>query len=209
MTNKHEDTAWPEPHAERLRVMWRDNPSSAIARAIFAEFGVLYTRNAVVGKASRMGLGRKRASPSNLVHRVARKPRGSMCGKQASTTIKDERIQLRADDVMVSCATPADPITKQRRSAQLTSWITSTADTAKQATIPDIVQPSDCSVLLADARDDQCKWPASADIRDMRVCGRLATVGAYCAAHALKGYSTLPTRKRQARFHAVQETDHR
>lgn len=56
-------TLWPQAHVDRLRELLDGGASSsAAAKALNAEFGTVYTRNAIIGKADRMG-GRVSSKP--------------------------------------------------------------------------------------------------------------------------------------------------
>lgn len=67
------------------------------------------------------------------------------------------------------------------------------------------------SVALTDVTHDRasstCMWPVSEDITDMKVCGSAVKIGAYCAHHAGRAYSQMPTKKRNATFHRVNQFD--
>jgi hypothetical protein len=47
---------WPEPAVALVRKLWPDHSAWAIAALLKAECGFVVTRNAVIGKAHRMGL---------------------------------------------------------------------------------------------------------------------------------------------------------
>jgi len=63
------NTPWPDAAVESLEVLWRQGLSaSQISRALFDQLAVSYSRNAVIGKANRLGLN-GRASPSRPISR--------------------------------------------------------------------------------------------------------------------------------------------
>ena len=59
------DSRWTDAMHDRLTVLWKDqNSASVIAERIYNEFGVAFTRNAVIGKVNRLGLAGQGAIPT-------------------------------------------------------------------------------------------------------------------------------------------------
>lgn len=52
---------------------------------------------------------------------------------------------------------------------------------------------------------NSCKWPTSDDARNMTTCGRLITVGSYCATHGALAYQVAPSKRRTATIARPQE----
>lgn len=67
---------WPEEHTQELIRLCEEKLSyRAIAREMNAKFGTAYTKNAVLGKALRIGINKEAASSAPGVPRAPRAPR--------------------------------------------------------------------------------------------------------------------------------------
>jgi hypothetical protein len=84
---------WTPDIEKMLRVLWhQDIPAVQIAAAIEAKFGLKFTRNAVIGKAGRMGLG-AHANATN----------------QRKTTVTDKDMARRAQLLALSGVVASPP----------------------------------------------------------------------------------------------------
>lgn len=66
--NQH-GSIWTKPRVEMLKAMWADGLSGALIAHEFGLQGVVISRNAVVGKAVRLGLAREQRSPLQSIRR--------------------------------------------------------------------------------------------------------------------------------------------
>jgi GcrA cell cycle regulator len=186
---------WSPKALETLRGSWGQGYSCGQICKLLAQLDppVYKTRNAVVGKAHRLGLA-ERAT-------VVRKPRVYTTQNRADVSAQLER----AREKRVKRTTVDTSKVKALRLVGPGRYRQTARDEVLK--LPDIVEPSKTSILMCNADDSQCKWPASGDVMDMHVCGDPVVAGPYCAFHARRGYTMLPTKKRNARFFARQETD--
>jgi len=178
---------WTDEQEAVVRENWHLASASEIASMLSARFHVRYSRNAVIGKAVRLGLGNK-GTPSS--HRKSHKR------KPVNLLVKPV-VQNTEDSVA----------TKKRRHTNMRHWTSPGVSTP--GFIPDIVDECAEPVPLRDATFNQCKWPASDDVRDMRVCGKFASYGVYCEKHAMLAYRQMPERRRSATMTKPQEFDHK
>jgi len=86
---------WADYHSDRLEVLWcQGHSASEIARSLSKEYAITYSRNAVIGRANRMGLsGRdKPAKPKTVarapVVRPPAKPRKVEAGRPSRAKIR-------------------------------------------------------------------------------------------------------------------------
>jgi GcrA cell cycle regulator len=150
--------------------------------AEFGRAGVSFSRNAIIGKIHRLGLApnvRKKKPSTVRVKLEGKRPRKEKRGSDTTTgTIG-----------MFKTFKPAH------------------APGPMEIDIVSISAPKCEPVLMSQANDKQCHWPASNDIHDMTVCGAPVTCGSYCGFHARKAFSRAPTVGRNAKYRKVQETD--
>jgi hypothetical protein len=158
------------------------------------------TRNAVLGKARRMGidgakpvLARTRAS----AQRQRRKPPEALGLKRNARTspgtglapvvFRDDPAGLRSEaEGRLSYAQHKGRIRGADNIAA-----------AKLGKVPSIVEQAPLtSVPHAECERDVCQWPTTESIACMEVCGAKAEIGAYCARHAQVAYRVMPTVRR-------------
>lgn len=162
----------------------------------------------IAAEISTSSIPRSRNSVISLVHRnggqprlvVSRKP----TGKAAREAAADRRAALAlSDNERVELRNREDgQMGRQFRkgsASHRTGYSTGTHNTKPK--VIEITEESDTSIAQLEASPDQCQWPASTDVRDMRVCGKPVECGAYCMHHASLAYRAAPTRKRQRAFH--------
>ena len=144
---------WTEARVEILKQSWQDGLSAALVAQKLET-----TRNAVIGKARRLGLAARAAATSR---RRPAKPR------PAKTRTR-----------------PAPP--PFRFGGQKKLDRASTRTPKRQAAIPDPGPAPDIPVTVATLTDFTCKWPLGDPKRPgFHFCGRTkAVAGPYCAHHA-------------------------
>lgn len=180
--------AWTEERIALLTKYWQEGRSaSQIAEAL----GEGLTRNAVIGKAHRLGLS-SRPSPLKPADAGAADEAGKKAGKAAppadpavaapAAPAAEEPAVAPAPREEVVAATPAEAApTPPRKAARAT--------------------PKSARVTLLDLTDRICKWPIGhPDEPDFHFCGKPVNPGfPYCGEHCLVAYqSQMPRRDRPA-----------
>lgn len=183
--------SWTDERIATLKKMWKEGKSAAdIAKTL----GKGVTRNAVIGKAHRMGLSGR---PSPI-----KKPAA------ASTAPKKEKEAVRKK-IIAKVVIPPAP--KKKSVTTTIAPLKPAAETrapisargAKEPVLPrPLVQeapPADGGVALIDLSERMCKWPyGDPQDDDFTFCGRGIRPGTpYCPEHAAQAYQT-STRSRTA-----------
>lgn len=192
---------WPEEHKARLKALCGGSMSYAeITKSINTEFKTEYTRNAVLGKAARMGL-------SNGEHNGTKpKPKRTYASRAVKQGRPRKALNVGGVPVVFDGAQQSSLIRHEgdRGETQPMSKRLSAGDpqlaVRKLGRVPCIIESAPLtSTTNADRRD--CQWPTSDDILNMAVCGAPSTCGAYCDRHASVAYRVQPTGKRNRRYH--------
>lgn len=152
--------------------------------------GAPFTRNAVIGKVHRLGLVAK------VVKVKKRSPRPK---RDPSLALELNSPKARRTKEQVTEASVTIGLFKQHKPKVLPQPL--------DIDVASMTAPTCEPVLMSEAKDSQCHWPASDDMRDMRVCGGVVACGSYCAFHARIAYRSLPTVGRHAKYRKVQESD--
>lgn len=165
---------WTQERVSLLERMWTEGKSAAeIAKTL----GEGVTRNAVIGKAHRMGLS-GRPSPIKKT-----KSGGKKTEKKASTTPKAPKAKVTAKPKpSVSKTTmPKDPI------KPIPAALAKKKGDA----------PSGEGLSILDLTDRICKWPfGDPQDPDFHFCGKPVHPGKpYCAPHCAEAYQTLQRKK--------------
>lgn len=171
-----------------LRAAASDNSSyREIAIAFNERFKARLSRNAVLGKLSRMGLraGKPRKDSVRSNTRVERraplhkdKVRRAVSRVSQSPARAPEEQMLRTDGGTNRLA--------EGNRERFTGTIDSVFDEASLTKKP-----------FLELRRGECRWPASNDAS--MACGAQAKVGSYCCKHAKIAYRTMPTVSRNRR----------
>ena len=177
--------SWTDERINLLKKMWKEGKSAAeIAKTL----GKSVTRNAVIGKAHRMGLSGR---PSPI-----KKP----------PTVKKEAIKKS------SVVAPSVKLGRNNLKPSAKAGGKNDVSAAKDAEEPVRFEkeaiPPGGGVALIDLTERMCKWPIG-DPRDddFTFCGRSIRIGTpYCADHASMAYQT-SSRRGQVAVAAVQEKD--
>jgi GcrA cell cycle regulator len=174
---------WPDEDIESLKALHAKGYTfSAIAEA----FGGIYSRNAVIGKAQRLGLPRRKQSTSHKSGRAAARIKQPLAGRAIS-------------GLASSLATAR--LTKERaEAAREKARSISLANIAKREADDRLVSGAS-AVSLLDAQwhkgePSQCRWPLTEiiPISEFRFCGAPVVQGcSWCAGHLRRaqgrGYS--------------------
>ena len=171
--------SWTDERIGLLKKMWKDGKSAAeIAKSL----GRGVTRNAVIGKANRMGLSNRSTpakKPAALKKELPRK------GKAPAIAVPARKgaAPAPAPAVRGKSATPTLPVREAEEIKNLGK---------------EIMAPGG-GVPLIDLTERMCKWPIG-DPRedDFTFCGRTAKPGIpYCPEHGAMAYQT------SSRRHAI------
>src|SRR5437762_3503122 len=207
--------SWTDERIERLKKMWHDG---ATASQIADELGGV-SRNAVIGKAHRLGL-EQRPSPVKPGEEVAKKPAASAPATEAPAAKPAPAPEPEADEPIARSVTSPSPI-DARPPRQLTpqelqyrsigpGGFIRQGPGEQQAPIPPApprrlvpAKPSpevaDKTSLL-DLNDRICKWPIGHPGEpDFHFCGQPSNPGfPYCVQHCGVAYQAqLPRRDRR------------
>ncbi len=174
--------SWTDERIGLLKKMWKDGKSAAeIAKTL----GKGVTRNAVIGKAHRMGLS-GRPSPIKKPVPIAKKeaPKKEVVKAAAKkTAAPEQRSSLKPSPFMREAEAPKKPIKE--------------------------IAPLNGGIALVDLTERMCKWPLG-DPRDddFTFCGHPIRVGTpYCPGHAAAAYQTSSRRGHQAMVAAPANED--
>jgi GcrA cell cycle regulator len=185
--------AWTEERIALLTQYWEEGRSASQIAELLGE-GL--SRNAVIGKAHRLGLA-SRPSPLKT--------------GESKTEAKAPRVEAKA-----AAPRPAAPRPAPAPAAALT--VASAAAQARPTTVPTVAQPvlaeapapvetratprpKGGRVTLLDLNDRICKWPIGhPDEPDFHFCGKPVNPGfPYCGEHCLVAYQAqMPRRDRPA-----------
>jgi len=173
--------SWTDERIALLKKMWKEGKSAAeIAKTL----GKGVTRNAVIGKAHRMGLS-GRPSPIKKPAAAPKKEKEAAPKKEASP-FKESRKQQA----------PANSPGGAKINAAIAKEVEELKKIGKE------ILPLDGGVALIDLTERMYKWPIG-DPReaDFTFCGRGIRVGTpYCPDHAAMAYQT-SSRSRNAHHH--------
>lgn len=164
--------SWTDERIELLRKLWE---KGLTASQIAEQLGDNISRNAVIGKAHRLGL-KSRPSPVKPGENGNDAP-------QVATPVVESR-----------AATPAEPIAESHKSVVAAAAASAPTRTAT----PTAGSKSDKTTLL-DLSDKVCKWPIGHPGEpDFHFCGKPAQPGfPYCGEHCAVAYQAqLPRRDR-------------
>lgn len=162
---------WPEEHKAMVREYWprKDISAGTIALKIFEAYGELYSKNAIIGKAHRMGLprrGRERTDlvPGNMTKRGKPAPER----KRPFTPLKVP-LKINSQNHTIAPA-PSQPMAPEPK--------------------PQLIIPIGQRCSLIELEDDKCHWPIGDPHNpDFYFCGGKAVMGLpYCGYHARIAY---------------------
>lgn len=164
--------SWTDERIALLKKMWKDGKSAAEIAKSLAK-GV--TRNAVIGKAHRMGLS-GRPSP---IKKPAEAPK-----KEATKAPKKEVKEVK--EVKVVAKKPVVPVVTGVKHNPLIREVAPPRPQAKEEF------PADGGVALIDLSERMCKWPFGDPREDVfTFCGRNIRPGTpYCPEHAGMAYQS-------------------
>ncbi|MBW7912099.1 MAG: GcrA cell cycle regulator [Alphaproteobacteria bacterium] len=179
--------SWTDERIALLKKMWKDGKSAAeIAKTL----GKGVTRNAVIGKAHRMGLSGR---PSPIKKPAA--PKKEPAAKKERATAAPAAPAAPAGRGKKAAPTP--PAATAKASAQLNKEVEELKSIQKE------IVPLGGGVALIDLTERMCKWPIG-DPRDadFTFCGRGIRPGTpYCPDHAAMAYQT-SSRSRGTAIHS-------
>ncbi len=202
--------AWTDERIALLKQYWAEGHS---ASQIAELLGDGLSRNAVIGKAHRMGLASRpsplkaggekaaedgKAAPARREKRATRPAAEKAAGKAAAADAPADAVT----DTAAGAATPA--------STAAAPMVDSAADAATDSAAPAAARPAagarktaarlkDARVTLLDLNERICKWPIGhPDEADFHFCGKPVNPGfPYCVDHCLVAYQAqLPRRER-------------
>lgn len=155
---------WTEERTELLRKLWADGLSCSMIAAAIGGF----TRNAIIGKVSRLGLGGRRARVT--IHRPPRASKPTVPGQRGASAEGRRRLSER----MLAYY-------EGRRAERA-------VEVAAARVMP---EPPTCEpITFMELRPNTCRWPIG-DPREpsLRFCGSTETgAGPYCPYHQHLAY---------------------
>jgi len=164
--------SWTDERIAMLKKMWKDGKSAAEIAKFLAK-GV--TRNAVIGKAHRMGLS-GRPSP---IKKPEDEPK-----KEAAKPVRKEVKEAKATKVVAKKTVV--PVVTGVKNNPLVREVTAPRQFVKEEF------PADGGVALIDLVERMCKWPFGDPREDnFTFCGRAIRPGTpYCPDHAGMAYQS-------------------
>jgi GcrA cell cycle regulator len=167
--------SWTDEQVEQLRQAWMEGRS---ASQIATLLGQGLTRNAVIGKVHRLGLGGRAKSPSAAAAH-ARPPQPQRSGRQASPP---------------RAATPAP---RMMRGATALAIQLQTLTEAEPQPIESVVVPMSVRVTIVELKEAMCRWPlGDPTSAEFRYCGSPTHAGPYCPYHGGLAYQPADARRR-------------
>jgi GcrA cell cycle regulator len=168
------DSRWTDEMHDRLTVLWKDqNSASVISDKLFNEFGVRFTRNAVIGKIHRLGL-----SGQGAVSTMARKGESKVRPRKPKSAPIRTSLRITAQEA---------PLSRRAEAVIVDEEI-------------EVAIPITGRVTFEELRNCQCRWPHG-DPRDenFSYCGDAAVPGKpYCTAHMAEAYVPVQRGKKVA-----------
>ena len=166
---------WTEERIELLTKLWTEGRS---ASQIAAELGEGLTRNAVLGKAHRLGLAQNKAKGASTL-----RPRKPTRSPDPAPTVEPPP-QLNSDRALVM--TNLQPVVQPAEQP------------AEEPFQTDMVAPRSEGVTIMELREGMCRFPlGDPTTPEFRFCGTQAIMGLpYCPYHAQIAYQPAAERKR-------------
>jgi GcrA cell cycle regulator len=185
--------SWTDERIEQLRTMWDKGMS---ASQIAEQLGGAITRNAVIGKAHRLGL-KSRPSPVK-----ADSPRASAAAKAAPAPAPAPVARSQDPEVAFARATPMMPRPPAPTPMMMPNTgpvppTTTSHPMANRRSRPDL----GAKISLLELTDKVCKWPIGhPDEEGFHFCGAPVNTGTpYCLEHCAVAYQSQLPRKDKLR----------
>lgn len=216
------DLTWSDEMNEWLRNACKTKVSyTDMAKEFNAEFpNSNKTRNALLGRAQRMGLSvsKPSASAAAITRRLGKRDAtGVTTPKRVYNQRKGQRIKLMKKAAPVVFKTQNETTLRDEgdrgspnspRGARKLNGNDPVVIERKKGSLPAIIEQKPLtSVPVAICEAESCMWPTSEDVTCLEVCGAPVAAGAYCARHAAVAYRVLPTKRRQG-THGKQDLEH-
>ncbi len=177
------ESLWTDERVRRLKRLWLDGLSAA---AIANELGNV-TRNAVIGKVSRLGLngrGKSSIAPEGETKRITGAQHSAFVGK-----LRQQRAPTRLVPAMST-----DEVIAQRKAeaAEIARKI------AEPQEVDETVIPVGQRCTLLELNDHKCRWPIGEPAAaDFFFCGGKPMAGTpYCGYHTRLAYQPAVNRRR-------------
>jgi GcrA cell cycle regulator len=172
--------SWTDERVEQLRQHWLEGKS---ASQIAALLGHGLTRNAVIGKVHRLGLGGRAKSPSSGASRL--RPASSQPGAHRLAPHRTASVAPRV--VRGATALAIAPLTQAE---------------AEPEAYESVVLPMSLRVTIVELKEAMCRWPLGDPTSpDFRYCGSPVAHGPYCAHHGRLAYQPAQERRRDRDRH--------
>jgi GcrA cell cycle regulator len=189
--------SWTDERVATLKNMWKDGASAAdIAKTL----GKGVTRNAVIGKAHRMGLSGR---PSPIKKSDEIKKSSAKAAKGTKTAAKKSEPKKAVIKKVVTKVNDLEPkvksTAKKKAEAETKPVKTKVKKThaEKEAALEAIKleaeqRPVDGGVALIDLSERMCKWPfGDPQEDDFTFCGKEIYAGKpYCSSHVIMAYQS-------------------
>jgi hypothetical protein len=198
-TNTGHGRDWPQPVLDDLASLLDAGKSYEFIRAHMVKaHHYVTTKNALIGKAHRLGLfSRNRMAPAATaaLERKKADPRMKPERKKPVPKAKPESSLLRKEGDPGAKATGYRRLRSQKEIA-----------IARKGYIPPATPSAPSTATsFGDLARHQCRWPCTHDAT--MACGGKATIGSYCDEHAVIAYRTMPTKRRNASIRKEPDID--
>lgn len=170
---------WSQARIEKLKTLWQQGLS---ASECASQLGGGVSRNAIIGKAHRLGLaGRAKATTPRPVTKMAGASQPRIIGRSAAA--KPSKAAVVLGYLPSASLDGQDDMRAKHRAV---------GEAAIRATETREVASPDARPFMEAKRG--CKWPLGTGL-DMLVCCNPIARGSYCAGHARLAYSAIPQRR--------------
>ena len=192
--------SWTEERVELLTKLWTDGLSAA---TIARELGMSVTRNAVIGKVHRIGLGNRPKTTNQMPTQSDEIDEAAPAAHIFPNTSGESIISTMSDIPVIN--TPPDLPMVNGNNALALHLAPMVATAAVVALVPrpqpllKVVIPTTERVTIMELRESMCKWPLGDPMQaDFRYCGARAPIGGapYCTTHANLAYQPAQDRRR-------------
>ena len=184
---------WTDERVAQLKALYFDTHIEWSFSQIAEKLGGGLSRNAVIGKAHRLGLERRRTGAKPGVNRngLARKP--------TPTAVNVQKINAARAAPEVKPGVNRNGLARKPTPTAVNVQKINAARAAPEVKpepfVMACVEVEPLNISMMDLTDETCRYPFGDDPATMTFCGLLPDGGPYCAGHARIAFQPRQTRK--------------